>query len=40
MGTDAIGSDEDVNVMTVIMVGTMAMMQALMRLVLMKMSMS
>ena len=40
MGTDETGSDEDVNVMTVTMVGMMAMMRALMRLVLMKMSMS
>ena len=40
MGTDETGSDEDVNVMTVTMVGMMAMMWALTRLVLTKMSTS
>ena len=38
--SDKIGADEDVNIMTVAMVGMMAMMQALMRLVLTKMSTS
>ena len=41
MGTDETGSEEDVNVMTVMMVvRMMAMMWALMRLVLTKMSTS
>ena len=40
MGTDETGSDEDVNVMTVTMVGMMAMMRAPMRLVLTKILLS